>query len=92
LKAPATQKSESPVGAGPIAANENGGSAPIVADDEATRKERARWFAKFALAGHSVHELAGCGFLVVHPGWGMARECPDFSALIAFARQIGVRE
>lgn len=79
---------ENPAGAGLTKET----AALILAQDEDITKTGATWIAKFALAGHSVHELAGGGFLVVHPGWGMARECPNLSALIAFARQIGVRE
>lgn len=57
------------------------------------RKALANLKAAFALhaGAHAVHELADGGYLVVSTRWaGLCRQCPDFRALMQFARQIGV--
>ena len=84
-------KSERPVGAGRIAegSTEN---AEILALGDQLRKARANIKAALALHGHAVHELADGGFLVINTRWGgLCRECPDLSALAAFARMLGVQ-
>lgn len=43
----------------------------------------------FEAAGHAVHKLE-TGFLVSR--WGQTRHCPDFPALVGFARQLGVSQ
>jgi hypothetical protein len=60
------------------------------AEVEQTRLEQkqvANVIAALALRGHAVHELADGGFITTR--WGMARHCPGFTELKAFARQIG---
>jgi len=44
--------------------------------------------AKFALAGHQVHEGSNDDFIVTR--WGMSRYCADIGALRRFARVVGV--
>jgi hypothetical protein len=82
----APQKSECPAGAGQIA--EQSADAPIVPSCGDEHKQLAGVKAAFAMAGHTVHELSGGGFLVAR--WGLAKECPSLFALKHFARQIGV--
>ena len=51
----------------------------------------ATLIAKFALAGHVVHQ-GQCGdFTVVQRNWGHTRYCQDAKALKAFAVQLGVK-
>jgi hypothetical protein len=45
--------------------------------------------AKAALAGCSLHELSGGGFLLCR--WGLSRELPDLRAVNALMEQIGAR-
>jgi len=84
----AIQKSECPVGAGQVAekSSENSG---IVAFTDGDRKAVTTLKAAFAIAGHSVHELADGGFLVCK--FALAKHCPDARALAAFAKLVGVR-
>jgi hypothetical protein len=42
--------------------------------------------AQLAMAGHEVHELANGGYIVSR--WCLTRHCPDFAALVAYARQM----
>ena len=87
----APQKSETPAG-GPGIAEESIGNGRIVAPTDSNSKAVTTLKAQLAIAGHAVHELAGGGYLVVATKWaGICRECPDVSALAAFARQIGAR-
>jgi hypothetical protein len=89
----AAHKSESRAGARQVA-EQNTDSTPIVPSWDDDSKALSTLKARFALhdGGHAVHELASGGFLVVATRWGgMSRECPDLSALAAFARQLGVR-
>ncbi len=44
--------------------------------------------ARFALAGHQVHEGSNNDFIVTR--WNMSRHCPDLAALRIFARVVGV--
>ena len=45
--------------------------------------------ARFALAGHQVHEGSNDDFIVTR--WGMSRFCADIGALRMFARVLGVQ-
>jgi hypothetical protein len=81
------------VPAEPNADGSNENAAILAPVDDARKKRLITLKAQFALhGGHAVHELASGGFLVVATRWGgMSRECPDLSALAAFARQLGIR-
>lgn len=62
--------------------------AVIVAPAQSHDKPKNTLIAKLAIAAHAVHELADGGFLV-------CRHChtyhaPDFAALQAFAKRLGV--
>lgn len=52
-------------------------------------KQIATLTAKFALNGHSVHELSGGGFVVTRP-WCGSRFCADYSELVNLGRVVGV--
>ena len=60
---------------------------PDCAEDLAQRKEQARLAAHLALAGFSLHELAGGGFLVAK--WDRTAHCCDLRAVAGFLRRIG---
>jgi hypothetical protein len=63
-------------------------AAPVGTDCKALATLKAQ----FALCGHSVHEMAGGGYLVVATKWaGLCREIPDLPTLAAYAKQIGAR-
>lgn len=80
------QKAQSPGGAGQSA--ERNTDTPIVAADVEQRKTIATIIARFALRGHSVHELAEGGFLECRHG--LSKHCPDMPSLVHFARVTGV--
>lgn len=79
----ANHKSESPAATGLCATYQNSHTESTPAG-----KRLATTIAQLALAGHAVHKLE-TGFLVSR--WGQTRHCPDFPALVGFARQIGVK-
>jgi hypothetical protein len=86
-------KSESPAGAGLIAEQAKTESTVIVphdGDDRNTAKSLATLKARFALAGHVVHELAEGGVLVVRPAWNVVRHYRDLNELRAFAHMVGI--
>lgn len=57
------------------------------ADSDA--KALATLRARFALAGHCVHVGSDSDFIVTL--WPMTRYCRNFTALRAFARQVGIK-
>ena len=59
-----------------------------VVDFPTTDKGLAILKAKFAMAGHQVHDGDTGDFLVTR--WGMSRWCEDVDSLQAFARLLGV--
>ena len=46
--------------------------------------------AKFARAGHLVHDGGNEDYIVVKADWCMSRHCPNYAALISFGRVLGV--
>lgn len=46
--------------------------------------------AKFARAGHLVHDGGNEDYIVVKADWYMSRHCPNYAALILFGRVLGV--
>ena len=46
--------------------------------------------AKFARAGHLVHDGGNEDYIVVKADWCMSRHCPDYAALVSFGRVLGV--
>lgn len=60
----------------------------IVPEGDEVSKREATLIAEFALSGHAVHRIES-GYLVCR--WAFARHVPDFPALVAVARQMGVR-
>ena len=46
--------------------------------------------AKFARAGHLVHDGGNDDYIVVKADWAMSRHCPDYAALVSFGRILGV--
>ena len=46
--------------------------------------------AKFARAGHLVHDGGNDDYIVVKADWCMSRHCPDYAALVSFGRVLGV--
>ncbi len=89
-------KAKSPGGAGPCATNEKqpadstaDATEKIAALDSARReKEVASLIARLALAGHAVTRGRNGDFLVSR--WNLSRYCQDASALLEFARRVGV--
>jgi hypothetical protein len=55
-------------------------------DNTPCQKRLATVAAQLVLAGHSVHELDNGGFIVTR--WCVTRHCPDFAALVIYARQM----
>lgn len=53
-------------------------------------KASAALKAKFARAGHLVHDGGNDDYIVVKADWAMSRHCPDYAALISFGRVLGV--
>jgi hypothetical protein len=72
-------------------ADETTESAPILAPDPSWSNEKlqANLIAGFALVGFAVHTLSVGGFIVAR--WNLSKHCPDLGALVAFAKQVGVR-
>lgn len=64
-------------------------SAEPQASAPTAEKTWARLRAEAALAGCTLHELAGGGFLLTR--WGWAKELPDLAAVGAALRAMGVR-
>ena len=60
--------------------------AAIVVQFDAERKEQANLGARLALAGYSLHELAGGGFLVARHD--RTAHCSDLGRVAAFLRQV----
>ena len=54
------------------------------------QKQLASLIARFSLAGHAVHKGQEHDYTVIRRKFGMSRYCPDFAALEAFARLVGV--
>jgi hypothetical protein len=54
------------------------------------RKAIATQVAELAIAGHAVHQLSDGGYLVCK--YGYTHYAPDFAALQAFARRLGVKQ
>jgi hypothetical protein len=54
------------------------------------RKASVSLKAQFERAGHLVHEGGNDDYIVVKADWCMSRHCRDYSALVAFGRQLGV--
>lgn len=79
-------KANCPGGAGQSA--ERNADPQIVAGDVEQRKSLATIVARFALRGHSVHQLSEGGFLVCRHG--LSKHCPDMPSLVHFARVTGV--
>ena len=46
--------------------------------------------AKFARAGHLVHDGGNDDYIVVKADWCMSRHCPNYAALVSFGRVLGV--
>lgn len=82
----APQKAQSPGATGQSA--ERNADPQIVAGDVEQRKSLANIIARFALRGHSVHQLSEGGFLVCRHG--LSKHCPDMPSLVHFARVTGV--
>ena len=53
-------------------------------------KASAALRAKFARAGHLVHDGGNDDYIVVKADWCMSRHCPNYAALISFGRVLGV--
>lgn len=53
-------------------------------------KASAMLKAQFARAGHLVHEGGNKDYIVVMANWCMSRHCPNYAALVAFGRVLGV--
>lgn len=53
-------------------------------------KASAALRAKFARAGHLVHDGDNDDYIVVKADWCMSRHCPNNAALISFGRVLGV--
>jgi len=83
----ASHKSESPGGAGQFA-NHIAHNIVVFPTVSESGKALATLKAKFALAGHQVHEGSNDDFIVTR--WGMSRYCADIGALRRFARVVGV--
>jgi len=58
------------------------------ASNDGHGKARATMTARAALAGCTLHELSGGGFLLCR--WGMAKELPDLRAVAALLGRMGV--
>ncbi len=58
-------------------------------DVTANQQRLTNLICTFEAAGHAVHKLE-TGYLISR--WGQTRHCPDFHALIGFARQLGVAQ
>lgn len=56
----------------------------------ADSKAIATQIAQLTIAGHAVHPLADGGYLVCK--YGYTHNAPDFDALQAFARKLGVKQ
>ena len=59
------------------------------AQADADRKPFAKLAAHAAMAGCTLHELSGGGFLLCR--WGLAKELPDLRAVAALLSLMGVR-
>ena len=82
------QTSECPLAGGQVAnqtTNNNGDFATAQGPGKAVATLKAR----FALAGHQVHEGSNNDFVVTR--WGLSRYCSDFDAMTEFARVVGVQ-
>ena len=55
-----------------------------------TGKASAALKAKFARAGHLVHDGGNEDYIVVKADWCMSRHCPNYAALVSFGRILGV--
>jgi hypothetical protein len=102
-EAPQLQERISPLGGGLIQGETRDDDGGIVGDAVVQRKVsetlsdltdqqqklRATLLAALALAGWSVHDLDGGGYLACR--WGRERHCGDLHALAQFARQVGAR-
>lgn len=53
-------------------------------------KASAALKAKFARAGHLVHDGGNGDYIVVKADWCMSRHCPNYAALVSFGRVLGV--
>lgn len=88
----ASQKAQSPL-AGGQSADQNtntANSTPAEKIGNLQVKRLANLRALFALKGHAVHDGGNGDYIIVQANWGMSRHCQDFSALVAFGRQLGV--
>lgn len=56
----------------------------------ADSKAVATQVAHLAIAGHAVHQLADGGYMVCK--YGYTHHAPDFEALQAFSRKLGVKQ
>jgi hypothetical protein len=54
------------------------------------QKRLENLIAGFAQRGHAVYELGNEDFVVTR--WGMSRHVPDYAALVAFGRMLGVQQ
>lgn len=57
---------------------------------ERPRKALETIKAKFARAGHLVHDGGNDDYIVVKADWCMSRHCPNYAALVSFGRVLGV--
>lgn len=83
----AAHKSECPGGAGQVAKQSTNNIVDFTSALDSD-KGLATLKARFAIAGHQVHDGSNHDFIVTR--WGMARHCPDVAALRIFARVLGV--
>ena len=81
---------EKATGVQPDGSSNHTNNSPDYPIEHRTGTASAALKAKFARAGHLVHEGGNDDFIVVKTDWCMSRHCRDYAALIGFGRQLGV--